>query len=187
MAITRITSPAITGLTIPNTSINNASLDSVTALPSAISTGITSAQQWNFSSDISTGSDVIFTSNWSAASGNLVGEAMTESSGIFTFPSTGVYLITGSINTRNSNSAYDVQFNIYTSNNNFTSQAIKGAGSHRYSVASKNYQITARTLFDVTDLSNDKVKFGASGYGGTAVFRGGTDQNMFTFIRLGDT
>ena len=39
MAITRITSPAITGLTIPNTSINNASLNSVTALPSAISTG----------------------------------------------------------------------------------------------------------------------------------------------------
>ena len=167
--------------------LNNNSISAVTALPSAISTGITSAQQWNFSSDISTGSDVIFTSNWSAASGNLVGEAMTESSGIFTFPSTGVYLITGSINTRNSNSAYDVQFNIYTSNNNFTSQAIKGAGSHRYSVASKNYQITARTLFDVTDLSNDKVKFGASGYGSTAVFRGGTDQNMFTFIRLGNT
>lgn len=39
MAITRITSPAITGLTIPNTSINNASLNSVTALPSGIDTG----------------------------------------------------------------------------------------------------------------------------------------------------
>ena len=36
MAITRITSPAITGLTIPNTSINNASLNSVTALPSGV-------------------------------------------------------------------------------------------------------------------------------------------------------
>ena len=39
MAITRITAPAITGLTIPNTSINNASLNSVTALPSAIDVG----------------------------------------------------------------------------------------------------------------------------------------------------
>ena len=39
MAITRLTAPSITGLTIPNTSINNASLDSVTALPSAIPTG----------------------------------------------------------------------------------------------------------------------------------------------------
>jgi len=39
MAITRITSPAITGLTIPNTSINNASLNSVTALPSGIDVG----------------------------------------------------------------------------------------------------------------------------------------------------
>jgi hypothetical protein len=39
MAITRITASSITGLVIPNTSINNASLDSVTALPSGIPTG----------------------------------------------------------------------------------------------------------------------------------------------------
>ena len=39
MAITRLIAPSITGLTIPNTSINNASLDSVTALPSGIDTG----------------------------------------------------------------------------------------------------------------------------------------------------
>jgi len=39
MAITRLTAPSITGLTIPNTSINNASLDSVTALPGGIDTG----------------------------------------------------------------------------------------------------------------------------------------------------
>tara|TARA_E500000318_G_scaffold104366_1_gene110271 strand:+ start:384 stop:947 length:564 start_codon:yes stop_codon:yes gene_type:complete len=36
MAITRLTAPSITGLTIPNTSINNASLNSVTALPSGV-------------------------------------------------------------------------------------------------------------------------------------------------------
>jgi len=39
MAITRITAPSITGLVIPNTSINNASLDSVTALPSGVPVG----------------------------------------------------------------------------------------------------------------------------------------------------
>ena len=39
MPITRLTAPSITGLVIPNTSINNASLDSVTALPSGIPTG----------------------------------------------------------------------------------------------------------------------------------------------------
>jgi hypothetical protein len=39
MAITRLTAPSITGLTIPNTSINNASLDSVTALPSGVDVG----------------------------------------------------------------------------------------------------------------------------------------------------
>jgi hypothetical protein len=39
MAITRLIAPSITGLTIPNTSINNASLDSVTALPSGVDVG----------------------------------------------------------------------------------------------------------------------------------------------------
>ena len=39
MAIIRITAPSITGLVIPNTSINNASLDSVTALPSGVDVG----------------------------------------------------------------------------------------------------------------------------------------------------
>ena len=39
MAITRITAPSITGLVIPNTSINNASLNSVTALPSGVDVG----------------------------------------------------------------------------------------------------------------------------------------------------
>ena len=39
MAITRLTAPSITGLTIPNTSINNTSLDSVTALPSGVDVG----------------------------------------------------------------------------------------------------------------------------------------------------
>ena len=39
MAITRLNTSSLTGVTIPNTSINNASLNSVTALPSGIDTG----------------------------------------------------------------------------------------------------------------------------------------------------
>jgi len=57
MAITRITSPAITGLTIPNTSINNASLNSVTALPSGITTGkVLKASAKEFASTVNTSS-----------------------------------------------------------------------------------------------------------------------------------
>ena len=52
MAITRIISPSITGLTIPNTSINNASLNSVTALPSAVAVTTTPAFEAYASSDL---------------------------------------------------------------------------------------------------------------------------------------
>jgi hypothetical protein len=39
MAITRLNTSSLTGVTIPNTSINNASLNSVTALPSSVDVG----------------------------------------------------------------------------------------------------------------------------------------------------
>jgi len=39
MAITRLNTSSLTGVTIPNTSINNASLNSVTALPSGVDVG----------------------------------------------------------------------------------------------------------------------------------------------------
>ena len=65
MAITRITAPSITGLVIPNTSINNASLDSVTALPSAIPTGkVLQIQSANYTSvygTASTGYGIVIT------------------------------------------------------------------------------------------------------------------------------
>ena len=65
MAITRLTAPSITGLTIPNTSINNASLDSVTALPSGIPTGkVLQIQSANYTSvygTASTGYGIVIT------------------------------------------------------------------------------------------------------------------------------
>jgi len=57
MAITRLTAPSITGLTIPNTSINNASLDSVSALPSGIDTGkVGQVIQSTYSTQVGNGS-----------------------------------------------------------------------------------------------------------------------------------
>jgi hypothetical protein len=68
MTITRITAPSITGLVIPNTSINNGSLDSVTALPSGIDVGkIGQVVNSKFTSTFSTTSTSFVTTGHSAS------------------------------------------------------------------------------------------------------------------------
>ena len=55
--------------------------------------GVTVADQWKITSNVTGSSDL--TSNWArdtTRNGGNVGSAMTQSSGIFTFPSTGIYL-----------------------------------------------------------------------------------------------
>ena len=102
---------------------------------------------------------------------------MTESSGNFTFPSTGIYLIdmvvssdnatTTGIYTTTDNSSYDKAAEIYSDN----------------SIQSGN----SKFIFDVTDTSTHKVQFQKISGGGTVYGTTAHNQTHFTFIRLGDT
>ena len=68
---------------------------SLTNLPSG--GGITQADQWRLSTHLSVSSETILTSNWERndTSFAYIGSGMSESSGIFTFPATGIYLVMG--------------------------------------------------------------------------------------------
>ena len=58
--------------------------------------GIIVADQWRLTSDIAT--DTTPLTNWEQVDSSgqgTIGSAMTLSSGLFTFPSTGIYLVTG--------------------------------------------------------------------------------------------
>ena len=159
--------------------------------------GITMVDQFRLNADfdIPTGNGFI-TSNLersdtrgAASFGSI---QMSESSGVFTFPSTGFYLI-----------IFTAQF--YTSANNGNLQAFI-----EHTTDNSSYERTARlqqstnanqslsfgsgavqVLLDITDTSNQKIKFGVgAGPSGTpGVIRGDTDQNETTmmFIRIGDT
>ena len=64
---------------------------------SALISGITEADQWRYTTDLSIGSgDIDLTSNLEridTSGQQILGTGMTESSGIFTFPSTGIWYI----------------------------------------------------------------------------------------------
>ena len=159
------------------TRLNNNSLTSITALPSGVG-GITMADQWRLNAN-KTGTGVI--------SANLervdtdgygqLGTGMTESSGNFSFPSTGIYLIGLTIATDNN---VNVSIETTQDNSSYNAAAVAKADS--------STQIgTTQFIFDVTDTSTHKVNFNVFSISGT--LQGSTDLNntSFTFIRLGDT
>jgi len=118
-----------------------------------------------------------------------IGTGMTESSGIFSFPSTGIYLV----NTQTywkGNSGGATYAGVYTSfTQNNSSYVIQG-NTYCSFEANNYYQNTfVSVLVDVTDTSLCKVKFTRDASTSNAELRGSTTQTLtgFTFLRLGDT
>ena len=157
--------------------------------------GITVADQWRVTTASSTSGQVEIDSNWERVDSRglgTIGTAMTESSGIFTFPSTGIYLVT--INVKSYQGSGDQRYvHAYilstTDNSSYNRVA---EGSMWYTSAgdggSKYVSSTTNVLFDVTNTSTHKIKFQKNSEA-TITAEGDTDQNLTfaTFIRLGDT
>ena len=158
--------------------------------------GITVADQWRLTTDYSfnTSSLVYLSSNLEridTTGQGTIGSAMTESSGIFTFPSTGIYLVSANYQFVRNGSSQWIQSVIYgtTNNSSYASFADQEGSISQVSSANTSTTTNPSTLVDVTDTSNVKVKFGVSGAAGPISVKGNTSYNytFFTFLRLGDT
>ena len=153
--------------------------------------GITMADQWRLTANVTlTDPSAFVTSNWERNDNSGyggIGTGMTESSGVFSFPSTGIYLIQayGSFQQTSGAGNNNALF-IYSTidNSSYTHQT----GNLSFGEASPDHNAASSSfLFDVTDVSNCKVKFEQLGDNG--ILRGASTQNRthITFIRLGDT
>ena len=122
------------------------------------------------------------TANTSGAEHNL-GSSMSESSGIFTFPETGIYLVEAWARIDYTFSS-QVSINIQATTNNSSYSTIAGsrtnAGSGDDSLGVYPY---CAVYVDVTDVSNVKVKFNTSGnYRTFTRVRGGATNFRFTKV-----
>jgi hypothetical protein len=155
--------------------------------------GSTHASQWRLTTSFTGDTDPIASNleETDAPAGfGVLGASMTQSSGVFTFPVTGYWWIAykwqgwassnfaailPSIGTTTDNSTWaeacEAQINI-----------VPPTGSY-YAEGYFDY------IFDVTNTSNDKVRFSVSASGANAYTGGssGYHRTNFTFIRLGDT
>ena len=152
--------------------------------------GITQADQWRLTASI-TGTNGLISSNLSQVSGAVVGTGMSVSSGIFTFPETGVYLIIVNCEwatIENSDNVFIA--GLLTTNNSSYSNFVRPGFSNKMGNNTADGITSSQFGFvDVTDTSNVKVKFETQSMAGSTSFAGSASENQttFSFIRLGDT
>jgi hypothetical protein len=155
--------------------------------------GITEADNWRLTANTSGGTNADVTANWERSDSNgstKIGTGLSESSGIFSFATTGIYLITfyGSfiihggdilavlaLNTTLDNSSYSQVAHAVVAQESATDD-IRGSASSSF-------------IFDVTNTSNCKFKFNTESFSTSTLLLGNTSYSFtnFTTVRLGDT
>jgi len=152
--------------------------------------GITEADQWRLTSNLTADANPI-SSNLERVDNtgfDYIGTGMTVASGIWTFPTTGLYLI-------RANCLVDIvaDDNVLvtiatTTDNSSYSDASVSAGSGDGS-ATGSTMIMAEYFFNVTNTSTHKIKFVLSSLSSGSFMLGNTafTYSGFTFIRLGDS
>ena len=160
--------------------------------------GITEYDQWRVTADFA-GDVSPITSNLERVdsySWEKIGTGMTESSGVFTFPSTGKYWIFLNAMSRNPsasgerNHAFALQITTDTGSNWNSPVGISNNIGYHQSSVSNQQSVSGHYLFDVTNTSTHQVRFGVTALGNDAtVVEGDTNQSKtyFTFIKVGET
>ena len=195
MGVGLITTPAdgtVTTAKLADSSVTSAKLSGVTQ-------GITEVDVWMVTADTNSGTDADITTNLARASTQIsgkgltyIGTGMTESSGIFSFPSTGIWRI--DVNLQANVAPTDNGFlyvNVTTDNSTYYTLNAAGVSNKDASGTQAGVDTgNVSTIIDVTDTSNVKVKFSTSSFAAGTVVNGNTSQPIetyFMFTRLGDT
>ena len=159
-----------------------------------ISAGLPMLDVWTVTSDVSITSSSSFITSWSRANSYqaTIGSAMTESSGVFTFPSTGIYevMFSPQFNESDSSSNRYVTTQIYKVISGSSSLFAESV-SHISGLSGNTYaRPIAHAYFDVTDVSTHKMQFKALSINGTIILSGHSSSFLYTtltFKKLGET
>ena len=193
-----ITADAINGTLIADDAINSehytdGSIDTAHVADSQITSaktsgvGITAASQWRLTSNFA--GDGLITANLSEVtnySSDTLGSSMTQSSGVFTFPSTGYWYVGFRMRFYPNNSGSDCLGIIENQSGN--DMAYANAHSEGTS-GTRRFDHYTSAIFDVTDTSSVTCQFRIAQGDNSNSIEGSSTVNTtyFEFIRLGDT
>ena len=156
--------------------------------------GITMADQWRVTTSF-TGSAAPISSNWerndTAPSLSYFGSQMTESSGVFTFPSTGIYYVSFTANVKlDGDSRFNYGLIKGTTDGSTLITLTEASTSITQSQSAATLaSVSSDIIIDVTNTSNHKVAFeiNVSSSSTEVTCSGVRDITFVRFIRLGDT
>ena len=157
---------------------------SFASMPTPNIAGITMVDQWSISNDNNKNNGEVIDSNWERADYFFaqIGTGMSESSGIFTFPQTGIYLIMAQVQMNGGAGYAGAQMQVSSDSGGSYSNLCNG-----YQNPDGYSHLFIHAILDVTNASTFRIYLMAKNnsstqYSGDTQFRTG-----FTFIRLGDT
>jgi len=154
------------------------------------SAGLSEADQWRITTDYSSNHNANLTANWErndTAGFGLLGTGLTESSGIFSFPSTGYWLLFYGITILcNGDKSHDVHLDYTANNSSYAEIGRCGYGGEVIGTGNTKMQTF---LFDITDTSNQKFVLRTSGTSADDYVQGNTSyqHSGITVMKLGDT
>ena len=182
-------------ITIPSGVTLDGSSATLTGIGTATTNGITMADQWRRTAAMTVNSSAqVLSANWEqvdTSGQGTIGSSMTQSSGVFTFPSTGLYFILvnqGFYDNSTDSRYFEFKIEGTLNNSSYTLQS-RMTSSFKYISSFTYNMLTCNTYFNVTDTSLCKVRFTAESENTTTI--GGdtsfNESQSYTFIRLGDS
>ena len=152
-----------------------------------LSAGVTMANSWNCSSGFNYQATTDITS-WSEDTSGKVGTGMSQSSGIFTFPSTGIYRIRFSNSTYNIGAAevrYVGAFIRISTNSGGSYSILREQYGHINNDNSCTTTVVTSNYLNVSNTSTTRVKFSVAAENNSTL-NGGYYGTFVEFIKLGD-
>ena len=154
--------------------------------------GLTEADQWRVTSGFNSTTDPI-ANNWERVDDtgfSKIGTGMSQSSGIFTFPSTGIWKITFVISTYKNGDDRTITKRASTTVNNSSYTEVATADASVSGVQSNNTHSSGSCtiFFDVTNTSTHKIRFAF--YTNNSSYYYTTSSMVLShvvFMRMGDT
>ena len=156
-----------------------------------ISAGITMVDHWRVTSTFTLNSPTDITTNLARFSGDGyggIGTGMTESSGVFTFPSTGIYYVTMKAIGRGNSQASNFAGCVIRTTTDNSSYSNFSFAYNDVAYGASHFSAFTQAVIDVTDTSLVKVVFRYDS-DNSSLFDNDATQGytQMTFIRLGDT
>lgn len=153
---------------------------------SGFANGITEIDSWEMATPFSPGGTADITSNWGRTDDTAfeyTGTGLTQSSGIFSFPSTGKYFISyiGFFAHNGNDGFVGVNLLVTTNNSTYVGHGTSTASGNR-TTSDPTMSSSSFALIDVTDTSNVKFKFEGLSLNPCSLSR-----VQFYCLRVGDT